>query len=90
MVASDVRRVGSPNRPDNAGKRIGESRPIGDSTLISRATSPKKPDKIKRNKAKPIPRKAGIFPFNPNSSILPFSVVIIRIDIAIRTKSMMS
>lgn len=85
FVASDVKSVGSPKSPESAGKSTGESSPMGDSTLILRATIPKKPDNIKRKNANPIPRNAGIFPLNPKSVMRAFSVAIIRIDIAINT-----
>lgn len=84
-VAKDVRRVGKPNKPDNAGKRTGESSPIGDSTLISRMIRPKTPDKMKINKANPIPANVGRYFFVDFSGIRAFSVPIMRIVMQKRT-----
>ena len=89
-VASEVRSVGRPKSPESAGKSTGESSPMGDSTLISSAMMPNIPERMKRKSANPIPRNAGVFPLNPKSVMRAFSVAIMRMDIAMRTYSMMS
>lgn len=90
FVISDVSRVGKPNKPDNAGNNTGESSPIGDETGRSSATNPNMPERMKRNSAKIMPRIAGKIPVVPKSVILPFSVAIIRMVIARRTKNIIS
>jgi len=90
FVANDVRSVGSPKRPERAGKRTGESNPMGDCTGRSNARMPKIPERKKRNVAKIIPTIEGKSPLSVISFIFPFSVAIMRMVIAMRTKSMMS
>ena len=84
-VANEVRRVGKPNKPDKAGKRTGESSPMGDSTVISRMIRPKTPDKIKMNKANPMPANVGRYFFVDFSGMRAFSVPIMRIVMQKRT-----
>lgn len=85
FVAKDVRSVGSPNKPESAGKRTGESSPIGEPTGRSKAINPNIPERKKRNVANIIPRMAGVIPLSVMSLIFPFSVAAIRMVIAMRT-----
>jgi len=85
FVARDVSNVGRPNNPDNAGKRTGEFNPIGDSTVISRIIIPKIPERMKTNRANPIPVNVGSNFFVEFSGIRAFSVPIIKIVMQRRT-----
>lgn len=89
-VASEVNSVGSPNNPDNAGKRTGEFNPIGDSTVISSMMIPNSPERINTNNANPIPAKVGRNFLVDFSGIRAFSVPIIKIVIQRSTKNMIS
>ena len=91
FVIMDVSSVGSPKSPARAGKRTGDDRPIGESTGQSNITKPKIPEMMNIINANNIPKTYGSFPcFILKSSILPFSVAISKIDIAISTQNIIS
>jgi hypothetical protein len=90
FVIREVIKVGVPKRPESAGNRTGDERPIGESTGTSKIKSPKKPERMKTNKAKSIPAIEEETPFFLKMSIFAFSVPIIRIEIAIKTNSIIS
>ena len=90
FVISEVKRVGVPKSPASAGNKTGDDNPIGESRGKSSITMPKIPERKNTNVANNIPTIEGVMPFVPKSSILPFSVAIISIEIAINTHSMIS
>ena len=85
FVANEVISVGSPNKPDSAGKRTGEFNPMGDSTVISSMIIPNIPERTNTNNAKPIPFIVGTYFFVDFSGIRAFSVPIIRMVMQRRT-----
>ena len=88
LVIREVSNVGVPNRPASAGNKTGEESPIGELTGTLKIIIPKKPDKINTKIAKDMPTKDGAMPPFFNRSIRAFSVPIIRIEIASKTKNM--
>ena len=85
FVANEVSNVGSPNKPDNAGKSTGEFNPIGDSTVISKMIIPNIPERMNTKSANPMPVNVGRSFFLECSGIRAFSVPIIRIVMQRRT-----
>lgn len=86
LVIYECIRVGIPNNPANVGNRIGAGKPIGEHTLILFKIMPNTPDNMKTKAAMSNPKILFILVFlTLNRSIFAFSVVIIIIEIAIKT-----
>jgi len=84
LVSSDTMMVGAPNKPVRIGSSVFDGRLKGEYAGSESAIRPYTPDRMNKPAADSIPSIEGRIPDTPGKYILPFSVVIISMDTAIR------